>query len=402
MEDKKEKEASNPGEATIVTDGDIQRSEESVDESLEEGEVEETEELSPIPTPHKSALMSSLPLDVSQIMESIFADDQMPQATIIPADSANMTVPIEDDDDSGSGSDFMFSDNEVVEERKQVEQKHHSDSDDEEGGGTSTGAKRGVRTKNEIDVLPPVEPIDVEIPSDAPLKEVGTISGHVESQVIIQSTIDGESQVLDADTIILLQDRTIVGKIYETFGPVICPFYSVRFNTPEEIDEKFKIGTKVYFIPFLAKFVLTAHLRSLKGSDASNIHDEEVDDNELEFSDDEKEAEYKRAKKEMRRANALNADDDKKPKSANWKDRSTDVAVAKVGAAIQTLLSIRRNHVQLHININDRNTPLGQNRMINGNQTRTALALSDVAVTLAEIAFQTIRDRTLQWATLEA
>lgn len=34
-------------------------------------------------------------------------------------------------------------------------------------------------------------------------------------------------------------------------------------------------------------------IKAFKGSDASNVHDEEVGDDEIEFSDDEKEAEYK-------------------------------------------------------------------------------------------------------------
>jgi hypothetical protein len=39
-------------------------------------------------------------------------------------------------------------------------------------------------------------------------------------------------------------------------------------------------------------------LRSLKGSDASNVWDEEVGAGEVEFSDDEEEAEYKKRLKQ--------------------------------------------------------------------------------------------------------
>jgi hypothetical protein len=41
-------------------------------------------------------------------------------------------------------------------------------------------------------------------------------------------------------------------------------------------------------------------LKAQKGSDASNLHDEEVGENEAEFSDDEKEAEHKRLMKKRK------------------------------------------------------------------------------------------------------
>lgn len=47
----------------------------------------------------------------------------------------------------------------------------------------------------------------------------------------------------------------------------------------------------------MATFVFTRELRAIKGSDASNVWDEEVGAGEIEFSDDEQEQEYKRAQK---------------------------------------------------------------------------------------------------------
>lgn len=40
-------------------------------------------------------------------------------------------------------------------------------------------------------------------------------------------------------------------------------------------------------------------LKAMKGSDASNVHDEEVNEEEIEFSDDEAEAAYKRQRREQ-------------------------------------------------------------------------------------------------------
>lgn len=68
-------------------------------------------------------------------------------------------------------------------------------------------------------------------------------------------------------------------QIFETFGPVARPLYSVRFNDASEIDtERTKQGSKVYNVPELSTFLLTRVLKMQKGSDASNLYDEEVDE----------------------------------------------------------------------------------------------------------------------------
>ena len=51
-------------------------------------------------------------------------------------------------------------------------------------------------------------------------------------------------------------------------------------------------------MPNRSNFVFVEKLKLAKGSDASNAHDEEPGDDEAEFSDDEKEAAYKRTLKE--------------------------------------------------------------------------------------------------------
>lgn len=59
------------------------------------------------------------------------------------------------------------------------------------------------------------------------------------------------------------------------------------------------MGRDVYHVPARSKFVSVSYLKQMfKGSDASNAHDEEPGDDELEFSDDEAEREHKRTLKE--------------------------------------------------------------------------------------------------------
>ena len=54
-----------------------------------------------------------------------------------------------------------------------------------------------------------------------------------------------------------------------------------------------KIGREVFHVPAKSRFVFVNQIKALKGSDASNVHDEEPADDELEFSDDEAEAAYR-------------------------------------------------------------------------------------------------------------
>lgn len=61
--------------------------------------------------------------------------------------------------------------------------------------------------------LPPVDPVEVEIPEDAPLTLIGTINQIVQNMIIVQASVSGDYQVLDADSILLTSDRKVIGKV---------------------------------------------------------------------------------------------------------------------------------------------------------------------------------------------
>jgi H/ACA ribonucleoprotein complex non-core subunit NAF1 len=87
-------------------------------------------------------------------------------------------------------------------------------------------------------------------------------------------------------------------QVYETFGPTHSPLYQVKFTASFPIDaDQVTVAREVFHVPSRSNFVFPSALRHLKGSDASNIHDEEVAEDEIEFSDDEAELAYKRARK---------------------------------------------------------------------------------------------------------
>lgn len=190
-------------------------------------------------------------------------------------------------------------------------------SDDEGGGKTGQGAaSTRLRTLNEKPEEVVLKP-DVTITDDMNILEAGIIETLVGNEISIAANTSGEHQVLDAGTILCLEDRSVIGQIAETFGPVQRPYYIVRFTNAAAISEaRISHRTKVFWVEKYANRVFTQNL-SVKGSDASNIHDEEVADAEIEFSDDEAEAEHKRRLKEAKQSTrgGRQASNDRKSKA---------------------------------------------------------------------------------------
>ena len=111
--------------------------------------------------------------------------------------------------------------------------------------------------------------------------------------------------------------RTPLGIVDEIFGPVKNPFYVVRFNSVAEIPAgAVSVGTAVSFASEFAGHVLNLLSLGKKGYDASGANDEEVDE-ETEFSDDEKEAEYRRSLRQAKRSGSSAAALDAKEMSFN-------------------------------------------------------------------------------------
>ncbi|KAG6068233.1 hypothetical protein E4U32_001616 [Claviceps aff. humidiphila group G2b] len=212
------------------------------------------------------------------------------------------------DSDSSDSSDSESSDQDSdkdafellgVEEMGRLLMEAEGGSEDEGDRGKGSSAAQ-LRTKNEIaeEILP--KP-DVVITEDMKIEELGSIENMVDTIMLIKAITPGEYQVLDTGSVLCTAQRKVIGVVAETIGKVLQPMYTVYFRSTDEIrDLGLEIGTKIFYPVDHASYVFTEPLKNLKGSDASNIHDEEVGDEEMEFSDDEKEAEYKKAKKQQR------------------------------------------------------------------------------------------------------
>ncbi|KAJ2712403.1 hypothetical protein H4R19_002772 [Coemansia spiralis] len=202
------------------------------------------------------------------------------------------------DSSMSSGSDFDVDSDDDQDGNAQRDKSINrmiADDDDDEGSGTAVLATRHEVPEPAV-AVPPI----AQIPETAQLCALGAIHSIVGSSVIIQAHISGETHVLDSESLVAFADGKVLGMLYDVFGPVARPMYTVRFNTSEEIDrEQCTAGTPVFYALGWARMLATDRLR-VKGTDASNEYDEEVASDAMEFSDDEAEQTFKRKKKRER------------------------------------------------------------------------------------------------------
>ncbi|KFY77324.1 hypothetical protein V498_09376 [Pseudogymnoascus sp. VKM F-4517 (FW-2822)] len=250
----------------------------------------------PATAPDDAAMMDYIPPTTT--------DSALPEAAEGAPEFEADSSPYASSTDSSDSSDSSDEDSDSEEpynllspaEQARILMLGDGGSDDEGGSGGKGGKSSGnqLRTKNEVpdEVIP--KP-DVELAADTPVTELGTVTSIVDTMVLIAATTSGEFRVLESGSLLCLHDRSVIGVVAETLGRVQEPLYVVRFTSPPDIAAAgLAKGTKVYYPESHADFVFTAALKAYKGSDASNLHDEEVGDEEMEFSDDEKEMEHKR------------------------------------------------------------------------------------------------------------
>ncbi|KAF3010795.1 hypothetical protein E8E13_008063 [Curvularia kusanoi] len=199
-----------------------------------------------------------------------------------------------DSSSSDDSSDDEADDGELMDPEEMVRLLMAESADD---AGASEKAK--VKTLNEIDEQ--YEKPDIKIENETQITQLGKVEKVVDNLVLVKGSTSGNYQVLESGSALCLRDFTVIGKVSEQIGRVEEPNYSVGFNDPTEITALgITEGTPIYYVDAHSTFVFTEPLRRQKHTDASNLHDEET--NEVEFSDDEAEAEYKRQQKQAKKA----------------------------------------------------------------------------------------------------
>lgn len=231
----------------------------------------------------------------------------------VESDDSSSDSESESENDSESSSDSSSSseDDDDDEEEEEVEEEDDADVEegekndfdvegmvawsedevDDEDGGLSKGP---IKSKNELEDLPPVPPVAVSLQPHHHTLPVGVVSSILGAQVIIEG-VEQHNPLNEGTIFWITETRYPLGLVDEIFGPVESPYYIIRYNSENEIPEGIKQGTPISFVPEFANHVLKDNLYK-KGYDASGKNDEEIID-EFEFSDDEKEAEYRKLQK---------------------------------------------------------------------------------------------------------
>ncbi|KAF0927103.1 hypothetical protein E2562_029860 [Oryza meyeriana var. granulata] len=152
--------------------------------------------------------------------------------------------------------------------------------------------KGPIKSKHEAEVLPPVPKIEVQLEPHHQTLPVGAISAIMGERVIVEGSVQ-HNPLNEGSILWITESRTPLGIVDELFGPVKNPYYLVRYNSAGEVPAEISAGTAVSFVAEFADHILNMKELYAKGYDGSGENDEEQTDPE--FSDDEKEAEYKRS-----------------------------------------------------------------------------------------------------------
>ncbi|XP_076861288.1 uncharacterized protein naf1 [Brachyhypopomus gauderio] len=178
--------------------------------------------------------------------------------------------------------------------------------DEDQEDGHATGKKLpALKTQDELllEDLPPVESLTMTLPEETEMQPVGVISSIIDQLVIVESKKDNPP--LNDDSVLFNKDRLAIGKVFEVFGPVCQPYYILRFNSQEEIEQRnLRLREPVFFAPKLKDFteyIFVEQIKQTKGSDASWKNDQEPPLEALDFSDDEQERKAKQKLKDQKR-----------------------------------------------------------------------------------------------------
>ena len=113
------------------------------------------------------------------------------------------------------------------------------------------------------------------------------------------------SKALNDGTVLFLRDQTPLGQIYDIFGSLKQPFYTIRLRKDDIIKLRQKLEvdkTRVFHRPRdYSSYIFVPDIVTQKFTDASWENDRECPEQHLDFSDDEQERNYKLKLKSKRK-----------------------------------------------------------------------------------------------------
>jgi len=251
--------------------------------------------------------------------------------------------------DHGCGEDESSSDWSSDEEDEKTKRSRAAATSEDERGGTKKVDvdkidEKSKKDKDEIiishnEIVPTVsKSVEFKIEENDQFLPAGKVLSALKgsSVVVIQGLPDGET--LCAGTVLCTEPDNltdlsaaakcvkVIGSIDELFGPVNLPHYIVR---NARSDVQLEEGSTVQAVRRSLKVLAAGErirMQQQRGTDASNIHDEENDSPT--FSDDEEEREYKRKMKrqhglDKRKRPTVGADRAHRGSRSNYSRRET-------------------------------------------------------------------------------
>ena len=122
---------------------------------------------------------------------------------------------------------------------------------------TSASRRGGRHHELELWELPPIERLAITVDEKTQLKRLGTVSSVVGVLVVVHSDASTPAgpAALNEDSVLFAESRAAIGRVFEIFGPVARPFYSVRMQNAEHVrDAAIAVGAVVFYAPLEQQF----------------------------------------------------------------------------------------------------------------------------------------------------
>jgi len=250
------------------------------EEAMEGYDEEEEEVESDLIVVAKFARLAMKAASLQQQQENASA---MGSAATDPAEIDISEEAIKRDDSVKEEEESTSSDEESSSASENEGQNVGDDDNELEGSGDDEdepvkSTQAGPLTKNEIPYgMAPLDPLPDQSllkPEDNVIQALKVTA--VQSNMLVASSLG--SPVLDSGSVVCDSNRVLIGRIDDVFGPVVSPFYTVRIMAPEP-RPSLAVGDVLSWVEKFSYIVNCAALDT-RGTDASNLVDEEVVDSE--------------------------------------------------------------------------------------------------------------------------
>ena len=202
----------------------------------------------------------------------------------------------DDEDEENNNPKFILNQNNYNNEMSKINKLYEQNGEegvDEGTMNTYTGTRHEIINELERKDYP----IPYSITDNDKFEECGKIKNIVENKILMESINNNLSKILNLDNIIFLSNKQHIGFIDDVIGQIDNPVYVIKIYPKlieEKILEKIKIDDKLYYCSNKINVINAIELKNKnKGCDASNAFDEEVSENEKDYSDDEEEVNAK-------------------------------------------------------------------------------------------------------------